>query len=64
MAEIAIDHAIYEVDDANGTYRFLRRNPAWRQLSEAENEANKRRIDGFQRVFRNGTMKTFRYEPR
>jgi hypothetical protein len=64
MAEVAIDRAIYEVADANRTYRFLRRNPVWRQLSEAENEANKRRIDGFQRVFRDGTTKTFRHKPR
>ena len=64
MAEVAIDRAFYEVDEANKTYHFLRRNPAWRQLSQAENEAHKRRIDGFQRIFRDGTSKTFRYKPR
>jgi hypothetical protein len=62
MTEVAIDRAIYEVDDGNSTYRFLRRNPAWRRLSAAESEANKRRLDGYQRIFRDGSSKTFRFK--
>lgn len=63
--ELKIDRAIYLVDDETRTYRFLRRNPDWKNLDLSENDANKRQIDEYTRIFRDGRRKTFRYrEPR
>ncbi len=59
--EVKIDRAVYLVDDQTRTYRFLRRNPQWEQLDPNQNEKNKRRIDGYTRIFRDGRRKTFRY---
>lgn len=59
--ELKIDRAVYLVDDETRTYRFLRRNPDWEQLAPAENDENKRQIDGYTRLFRDGRRKTFRY---
>ncbi|HET7039289.1 MAG TPA: hypothetical protein VFH97_05335 [Gemmatimonadales bacterium] len=61
--ELAIDRAVYLVDDRSRTYRFLRRNRAWRLLDRATSERNKRHIDGYTRVFRDGTTRTYRYRP-
>lgn len=58
---LKIDRAIYLVDDETKTYRFLRRNPDWRDLAPDENERNKRQIDGHTRIFRDGRRKVFRY---
>lgn len=58
--KLKIDRAIYLVDDATKSYRFLQRNPEWRVLEPAENEANKRQLDGYTRIFRDGRTKTFR----
>lgn len=60
--ELKIDRAIYLVDDAARTYRFLRRNPDWQTLSQQENEQNKRHIDGYTRRFRDGRTRTFRFK--
>jgi hypothetical protein len=62
--ELKIDRAIYLADDQTRTYRFLGRNPDWRNLDPEENERNKRHIDGFTRTFRDGRTKTFRYRGR
>jgi hypothetical protein len=59
--ELKIDRAVYLVDDETRTYRFLRRNPHWEKLDPAESNHNKRQIDGYTRVFRDGRRKTFRY---
>jgi len=61
LRELKIDQAVYLVDDETRTYCFLRRNPAWEKLDPAENEENKRQIDGYSRIFRDGRRKTFRY---
>lgn len=58
--ELKIDRALYLVDDASRTYRFLRRNPHWENLSTEENEVNKRQIDGYTRVFRTGKKKAYK----
>jgi hypothetical protein len=62
--ELKIDRAIYLADDQTRTYRFLGRNPDWRNLDPEENERNKRHIDGFTRTFRDGRTKTFHYRGR
>ena len=59
---LKIDRALYEVDDKTKTYRFLGRNLNWKNLSEDENERNKKHIDGYTRTFRDGTMKVFKYK--
>ena len=59
--ELKIDRAVYLVDDETRTYRFLRRNLAWENLDPAENDRNKRAIDGYTRIFRDGRRKMFRY---
>jgi len=63
MAKVLkIDRALYEVDDKTRTYRFLGRNLDWKNLSEEENERNKKHIDGYTRTFRDGTRKVFKYK--
>jgi hypothetical protein len=57
--ELRIDRAVYQVDDETRTYGFFRRNPDWQKLDPAENDRNKRHIDGYTRIFRNGRRKTF-----
>ncbi|OGO33301.1 MAG: hypothetical protein A2Z16_11460 [Chloroflexi bacterium RBG_16_54_18] len=59
--ELKIDRAVYLVDDETRSYRFLRRNPDWKKLDPATNHEDKRRIDGYTRIFRDGRRKTFRY---
>jgi hypothetical protein len=58
--ELNIDRAIYFVDDETKSYRYLRRNPEWENLSPEENEANKKAIDGYRRIFRDGKSKTYK----
>ncbi|RJO60115.1 hypothetical protein C4544_07200 [candidate division WS5 bacterium] len=62
IRKLRIDKAIYEVDDESKTYRFLRRNPNWQKLSLEENMLNKKSINGYTRVFRDGTTKKFHIE--
>ena len=57
--ELPIDKAVYLVDEETRTYRFLRRNLDWKKLDSQENEKNKRYIDGYKRIFRDGATKTF-----
>ena len=59
--ELKIDRAIYLVDDETRTYRFLRKNPDWERLDRGQNDRNKRHIDGYTRIFRDGRKKTFRF---
>jgi hypothetical protein len=60
MGEILkIGKALYEVDHRTKTYRYFGRNPE--KVSKEEEETNKRKIDGFTRLFRDGRTKIFRY---
>jgi hypothetical protein len=60
MAKVLkIDRALYEIDDETKTYRYLARNLDWKDLSEDENERNKKNIEGYTRTFRDGTKKVF-----
>ena len=59
--ELEIDRAVFLVDDETRTYRFLRRNPDLQNLNPELNEGNKRQIDGYTRIFRDGRKKTFRF---
>jgi carboxymethylenebutenolidase len=58
--ELRIDRAIYLVDDEAKTYRYLRRNPEWVGLPPEDNEANRRAIDGYKRIFRDGQTKAYK----
>lgn len=58
---LRIDRALYEVDDNTKTYRFCSRNSEWRNLGSEENERNKKQLDGYTRIFRDGARKVFRY---
>ena len=58
--ELKIDRAIYLVDDETRTYRFLRRNLDWEKLDPKANDRNKRHIDGYTRIFKDGRKKVFR----
>lgn len=58
--EVEIDRAVYEVDDAARTYRFVRCNPAWREQGRQEVERLRRSLDGYTRVFRDGRRRVFR----
>jgi hypothetical protein len=61
MGEILkIGKALYEVDRRTKTYWFYGRNPG--KVSNEEEEQNKRKIDGFTRIFRNGRRKKIRYQ--
>lgn len=59
VRELKIDRAIYIVEDEGRTYRFLRRNPQWRLLSAAENEASKRSLEGYSRQLRSGRARVY-----
>lgn len=56
---LKIDRAAYIVDDSTKTYRFLERNPKWQSLGNRQNQKNKKSIDGYTRIFRNGKRKVF-----
>lgn len=57
--KVKIDKGIYEVIDKTSTYKFVKRNPLWKQLDPEENKKNKKSIDGYIRVFRDGRKKKF-----
>lgn len=61
--ELKVDRAVYLVDEASRTYRYLGRNHEWRGLDPEENERNKRHLDGYTRIFPDGRTKVFRYRP-
>jgi hypothetical protein len=61
--ELKIDRAIYVVDEERKRYRYLGRNHRWHELDPAENERNKRRLDGYTRIFPDGRTKVFRTVP-
>jgi hypothetical protein len=63
LTELSVDRAVYLVDDATKTYRYLRRNPVWRNLDPDDNLRNKRRLAGYTRVFPDGRTAPFRYRP-
>lgn len=60
---LQVDRAVYAVDEEQRVYRYLRRNPGWRELDPRENERNKRHLHGFTRIFPHGRTKVFRYRP-
>ncbi|MEM2139620.1 MAG: hypothetical protein QXJ74_05525 [Nitrososphaera sp.] len=60
VRRLKIDRAVYLVDDSARTYRFLERNPDWQSLGSDENRKNKKSIDGYTRIFRDGSRKVFR----
>ncbi len=59
---LKIDRALYEVDDKTKTYHYYGRNPKWQELNPAENEKNKKLIDGYTRIFPDGRQKVFHYK--
>ncbi len=62
MVILKIDRALYEVDDTTKTYRYYGRNKDWENLSQEENIGNKKRIDGYTRIFPDGRSKVFKYK--
>jgi len=56
-----VDRAIYLVDDDTKTYTFLERNSDWNKLDPTDNENNEKSIDGYMRIFRDGSKKVFRF---
>ena len=50
--------ALYEVSNETKTYRYNRRNPE--KISKEEEEQNRRKIDGFTGLFKDGKTKKFR----
>jgi hypothetical protein len=59
---LKIDRALYEVDDSSRTYHYYDRNKEWRDLDPEENSNNKKRINGYTRVFSDGKQKVFIYK--
>jgi len=57
---LRIGKALYEVDDRTKTYWFSGSNPD--KVSQEGEEQNKRKIDGFIRIFRDGRKKRFRFK--
>lgn len=57
---VQIGRAVYMADDRRRCYWFLRPNPDWRDVPPQENEENRRSIDGYRRVFRDGRTTVFR----
>lgn len=61
---LKIGKALYIVDDETKTYKYLGRNPDWKKHSESEEEINKKHIDGYTRILRDGKTRLFRYKGR
>jgi len=61
---LKIGKALYIVDDETKTYMYLGRNPDWKEHSESEEERNKKHIDGYTRILRDGKTRLFRYKGR
>jgi hypothetical protein len=61
MKKLAVDKALYLVDDNNKSYRFLKRNSNWQSISAEQNYKNKKSLDGYTRHFRNGKTKVFKF---
>ncbi len=59
---LKIDRAKYEADDSTRTYWYHSRNSEWKKLGKEENEENKKHIDGYSRIFPNGTRKVFKFK--
>jgi hypothetical protein len=57
---LKIDQAMYEFDDKTKTYGYFGRNPDWKNLTKEENQKNKKRIDGYTRMFPDGRKIVFR----
>ena len=60
VREVKIDRAVYIADDKRGTYTFFKSNPNYMQLRKDENEKNKQSINGYARIFKNGTKKIYK----
>jgi hypothetical protein len=58
LREVPIDTAIYLVDEAERTYRFLRRNSDWRNLGLEESLRNALGLEGYTRTFAAGARKS------
>jgi hypothetical protein len=59
---LKIDRALYEVDDKTKTCRYNGRNLDWKNLNVEENRKNKKRVDGYARIFPRWKKKVFRYK--
>jgi hypothetical protein len=57
---LKIGKALYEIDRRTKTYWYNGRNPE--KVSPEEEKQNKRKIDNFTRIFRDGRRKKFRYQ--
>jgi hypothetical protein len=62
MKKIKIDRAVYLVDTKTRTYKYLSKNPNWKNLTKQENIRNKRSILGFTRILKNRRRKIYTYE--
>jgi hypothetical protein len=62
LREVPIDRAFYLVDDATRTYRFLRRNPDWKDLDAEQSLNNELGLEGYSRMFRSGRTKVFHFD--
>jgi len=59
--ELKIDKAIYLVADETKTYKFVKRNLKWEDLTADQNEKNKKEIHGYTRILKNSGKKVFWY---
>ncbi|OHE55104.1 MAG: hypothetical protein A3K61_01160 [Thaumarchaeota archaeon RBG_16_49_8] len=59
---LKIDRALYGANDRTKTYRYYGRNPDWRDLSDEENQRNKKHLNGYTRIFPDGRRKIFTYQ--
>ena len=57
--EICIDKSIYLVDHEDKSFRLLRRNKTWRNLSEKQNLKNKKLLDGYTKILTNDKTKKY-----
>ena len=61
MKLLKIDKSIYAVNDAKREYCFYKRNKKWIKLSKEKNNQNKKRINQYRRLLKNGRKKIYRY---
>ena len=59
--KVNTDRAVYLVDYDSRSYVFLKRNPDWTNIDSKVNQENKKSIDGYTRIPRDGSKKVFRF---
>jgi hypothetical protein len=59
---LAIDKALYKIDFRKKIYAYYGRNSNFKKLKKRDNVKNKKMINGFIRIFKDGRKKVFKFK--